>query len=106
MCSTDEIPFAIDPQKVDANLMNTRKPLHFKDEIKVPRIRLQDAGHVLGDEYEMITIDRMPLGNNNVNHSWNEHNHNHPKFNQDSCIKVKVFENDHLKELESNRTIT
>ena len=64
MNSTDEIPSAIDPKKIEMNLMNTRKPLHFKDEIKVPRVRLQDVGHILGEEYEMITIDRMPLGNN------------------------------------------
>jgi hypothetical protein len=65
MNSTDEIPSAIDPKKIEANLiMNSRKPLHFKDEIKVPRVRLQDVGHILGEEYEMITIDRMPLGNN------------------------------------------
>lgn len=40
MNSTDEIPSAIDPKKIEMNLINTRKPLHFKDEIKVPRVRL------------------------------------------------------------------
>lgn len=69
MCSTDEIPSSIDPKKIEMNLMNRRKPLHFKDEIKVPRVRLQDVGHILGEEYEMITIDRMPLGNNNVSNN-------------------------------------
>ena len=64
MNSTDEIPSAIDPKKIEMNLMNARRPLHFKDEIKVPRVRLQDVGHILGEEYEMITIERMPLGNN------------------------------------------
>lgn len=68
MCSTDEISSAIDPKNIERNLIN-RRPLHFKDEIKVPRVMVQDVGHVLGEEYEMITIDRMPLGNNLTNTS-------------------------------------
>lgn len=67
--STDEIPSAIDPKKIEMNLINKRKPLHFKDEIKVPRVRLQDVGHLLGEEYDMIAIDRMPLGNINIGDS-------------------------------------
>lgn len=64
MSSTDEIPSAIDLKKLEKNLINNRKTLQFKDEIKVPRVMVQDVGHLLGEDYEMITIDRMPLGNN------------------------------------------
>ncbi len=67
MCSTDEIPSAIDLKKLEKNLINNRRTLQFKDEIKVPRVMVQDVGHVLGEDYEMITIDRMPLGNNLTN---------------------------------------
>ena len=67
MSSTDEIPSAIDLKKLEKNLINNRRTLQFKDEIKVPRVMVQDVGHVLGEDYEMITIDRMPLGNNLTN---------------------------------------
>ncbi len=64
MSSTDEIPSVIDLKKLEKNLINNQRTLQFKDEIKVPRVTVQDVGHVLGEDYEMITIDRMPLGNN------------------------------------------
>jgi hypothetical protein len=65
---------------------------------------------LLGEEFEMITIDRLPLAKNITasNTTYRDHSKavNYPRYNQDSCIKVKVFENDHLKELETSRTIT